>query len=78
MFALGEELDEVKSFKAVEMDAGGGWADLRDQSQLGAGAGVAVHEGVEHARARWLADGGCDPGDGFFARGFFAGFWAHK
>ena len=42
------------------MDAGGGGRDFRNDGQLSTGAGVAVHEAVEHAGAGGLADGGGD------------------
>ena len=64
MAALDVDADEVLRFEAVEVDAGGGGGDLRDDGEFGAGAGVAVHEGVEHAGAGGLADGGGDGGDG--------------
>lgn len=46
------------------MDAGGGRRDFRDDGQLSSGPGVTVHEAVEHAGARGLADGGGDRRDG--------------
>lgn len=61
---LGVDANEIFRFEAVEVDAGGGGGDFRDDGEFGAGAGVAVHEGVEHAGAGGLADGGGDGGDG--------------
>jgi hypothetical protein len=47
------------------MNAGGGRAHVGDDGELGRGAGVAVHQGVEHTRATRIADGGGDFVDGF-------------
>jgi hypothetical protein len=63
MAALDVNADEILGFEAVEVDAGGGGGNFRDDGEFGAGAGVAVHEGVEHAGAGGLADGGGDGGD---------------
>jgi hypothetical protein len=64
MTTLDMDADEVFRLEAVEVDAGGGGGDFRDDGQFGAGAGVTVHERVEHAGAGGLADGGGDGGDG--------------
>src|ERR1700683_4608441 len=63
MTALHMNADEVFRFEAVEVYAGGGGGDFRDQAQLSASAGVAVHEGVKHAGAGRLTDSGGDGGD---------------
>jgi hypothetical protein len=64
MASLDLDADKVLRFEAVEVDAGGGGGNFRDDGEFGAGAGVAVHEAVEHASAGGLADGGGDGGDG--------------
>jgi hypothetical protein len=61
--ALRGDIEQVDVEQAGEMDAGSRWRDLGDCGELGAGAGVAVHEGIEHAGARGLADGGRDGSD---------------
>src|ERR1035437_2201944 len=64
MLALDEYLNQALSGEAGEVGAGGGGADAGDDGEFGAGAGVAVHEGVEDAGAGGLADGGGEAGDG--------------
>jgi hypothetical protein len=62
--SLGGDADEAFGFEAAEVDAGGGGRDVSEDSQLGAGAGMSIEEGAEHAGAGGLADGGGDGGDG--------------
>lgn len=64
MAALGGDADEALGFEAAEMHAGSGGRDFGEDSQLGAGAGVAVEERAEHAGAGGLANGGGYGGDG--------------
>lgn len=64
MAALLEDADEMVAAETAEVDAGGGRRDPGDDGQLSAGAGFAFHQAIEHARARRLADGGGDAGDG--------------
>ena len=61
--SLHEDADEIVVFEAGEVHAGGRRGHAGDDGQLSAGARVAFHEAVEHARARRLADGGGDAGD---------------
>ena len=63
MAALDEDADEVFRFEPGEMHAGRGGGDIGNDGELGAGAGVAVEERIEHAGAGRLADGGGDGGD---------------
>src|ERR1700728_621014 len=65
VLALAENFDEALFFEARQMNAGGGRAHVGDDGELGRGAGVAVHQGVEHTRAARIADGGGDFVDGF-------------
>lgn len=69
MTALHEHLDEVFRFEARQVDAGGRGGNVADDGELGSGAGVAVHERVEHARAGGLGDRGRNGGDGGIDRG---------
>ena len=64
MPALHEDADQIFRFETGEVNAGGRGGDIRDNGELGSGTGVAVHEGVEHAGAGRLTDGGGDGGDG--------------
>lgn len=91
MLPLHAQFDEAFGSEAVEVRAGGGGSDLGHHGQFGAGAGVAVHQTIEHARTGRLADGRRDSGDRRFdrildrhtsmidespARGF-ARYWTH-
>src|SRR5215471_7308509 len=46
------------------MRTGGGRADVRDHRELGAGARMAVDQGVKHTGPRPVADRRGNPGDG--------------
>ena len=64
VLALREESEEALGFQAAEMNAGGGGSDAGDDGQFGGGAGVAIHQAIEHACAGGFADGGGDFGRG--------------
>lgn len=64
VLALVDDANQIRGFQALEMNAGSRGTDTGDDRQFGAGAGVTVHQAVEHASAGGFADGGGNGGDG--------------
>jgi hypothetical protein len=57
------ELNQALVFEPREVSACGGRAHLGERGKLGAGAGAAIDQAIEHAGAGWLSDGRGDAGD---------------
>ena len=62
MLSLDEDFDETRFLEPMQVNACGRWAHTSDDGEFGAGPRVAVHEAVEDARTRRLANGRSDSG----------------
>ena len=64
VLSLDHHFQQALGFQAIEVNAGRGRAHVGDDGEFRGGSCVAVRQGVQHAGASRLADGGSDPGDG--------------
>jgi hypothetical protein len=63
MFPLGEELNEVGSPEAAQVNTGSGSTYASQNREFRAGTRATVQKGAKHSRPRRIADGSGNSGD---------------
>jgi hypothetical protein len=64
VLALNDHLNQLRRPEAVQVNAGRGGADASGDRKLSTRTCMAIQKRKEHARPRWLTNGGSNTGDG--------------